>query len=537
MDSSAAISLRSSWFFAGFAVSTAFSGIIRADSSSSVVKLKGIGLKGADGNAGGAVGDAEGAVAREDVEANGVVAAMDDLDLAVDDADPAAGDEIDAGKNVQLEIEERFGAGAGEDGGLRDVLEVGVGAEDLLAADVFQSDGVDGVDDVASGATRQADAGARAGDEGEFRGMIFVQERDGFDVAKFAAVGVFLVGDLLVRAFFGDEELGVEIFREEDGGGRVRSGGGVEIGVGGRERGGAVAQRVDVGADGFDAVRAGDELGVEIDDLVGFSLEDHLAAFEEDGAIADAFDGVRVVRDEDDRAAIGDHLVKGGVALELEAGVADGEGFVDDEDIGVDMRADGEREADGHAAGVGADGLVDEFADAGVVDDGFELGVDFGFAEAEDGRVEVDVFAAGKIGIEAAAEFEKGGDAAGDGDVAGGGLERAGDHLEQRAFAGAVAADDTEALAAADFKGDVADGGELAGAARGGARQGVAEKRKKARGRLVPNRVGFGDALERDDGIELGFRWSGEDVSRHVGHDGGGAGRRASRKFGARVAG
>ena len=100
-----------------------------------------------------------------------------------------------------------------------------------------------------------------------------------------------------------------------------------------------------------------------------------------------------------------------------------------------------------HAAGVALDGGVDELLDAGEVDDLVEFAVDFGARHAEDGAVEVDVFAAGEFGVEAGADFEQGADAAVDFDVAGGGRGDAGEDLEQGAFAGAVAADDADDFA------------------------------------------------------------------------------------------
>jgi hypothetical protein len=80
-----------------------------------------------------------------------------------------------------------------------------------------------------------------------------------------------------------------------------------------------------------------------------------------------------------------------------EIDVADGEGFIDEKDIGVDVDGDGKGEADGHAAGVGFDGLVDEVADFGEGFDGGVAGFDLGGGEAEDGGVEIDVLPCRRI--------------------------------------------------------------------------------------------------------------------------------------------
>src|SRR5207253_1510665 len=82
--------------------------------------------------------------------------------------------------------------------------------------------------------------------------------------------------------------------------------------------------------------------------------------------------------------------------------------------------------------------------------------------EPEQRAVEEDVFAPGELGIEAGAELEERGDAAAHLDAAGGRPKGAGDELEQRALAAAVAADDAERGAARELEGDVADRPELA---------------------------------------------------------------------------
>ncbi len=146
-----------------------------------------------------------------------------------------------------------------------------------------------------------------------------------------------------------------------------------------------------------------------------------------------------------------DEAVDGARAFELEAGVADGERFVDDEDVGLHVGGDGEGEAHDHAAAVRFDRLIEEVTDLGEGGDGLDLGVDLGAGEAEDGGVEVDVFASRELGVEAGAEFEQGGDASLDRHYAGGRTECGGDELEQRAFARAVAADEADAFAAFDF--------------------------------------------------------------------------------------
>ena len=60
-------------------------------------------------------------------------------------------------------------------------------------------------------------------------------------------------------------------------------------------------------------------------------------------------------------------------ALLLELGVADGEHLVDDQDLRLEVRGDGEGQAHVHAAGVALDRRVEELLDLGEGDDLVEL--------------------------------------------------------------------------------------------------------------------------------------------------------------------
>lgn len=126
------------------------------------------------------------------------------------------------------------------------------------------------------------------------------------------------------------------------------------------------------------------------------------------------------------------------------------------------MDCDREGEADGHAAGIGFDWLIDEVANFGEGFDFGVAGVNFGGAETEDGGVEIDVFPTGELGVEAGAKFEQGGDAAIGLCGAGCGLQDSGDDLQESAFSGSIFADDTEGFTAFHVEGNVAESPEIA---------------------------------------------------------------------------
>src|SRR6185437_15388954 len=139
----------------------------------------------------------------------------------------------------------------------------------------------------------------------------------------------------------------------------------------------------------------------------------------------------RAMTHEQDCPPAARHFLDFSQALLLKSSVADGEDFVDEEDFGFEMRGDGEGEAHAHAAAVMLEGRVDETLDFGKGDDLVEFADDLGFAHAENGAAEEDVFAAGELRMEAGADFEKAGDAAVEFGVADGGAGDAREQLEQ----------------------------------------------------------------------------------------------------------
>src|SRR4029453_18218529 len=185
---------------------------------------------------------------------------------------------------------------------------------------------------------------------------------------------------------------------------------------------------------------------------------------EDDPAAADPGDQVEGVGDEQDGAAalleLGD-LVQ---ALALEGLVADGQDLVDEQDVGADVERPGETEGHVLARAVVLDLVVDERLELGEGDDVVEVALGLAAAQAEDGRVQVDVLAAGELAVEAGPQLQQGGDPAPDLDRAGGRGEDPRQHLEQGRLARAVGADEADGLAGPDLEVDVLEGPEPLGA-------------------------------------------------------------------------
>ncbi len=196
---------------------------------------------------------------------------------------------------------------------------------------------------------------------------------------------------------------------------------------------------------------------VMLDDLMRITNADHAAALHEGGAGRKAFHGAQVVRDHHNRDAAFAQRRDVVVALFLEAAIADRKHFIHEQDFGLHEGSDREPEADVHAAGVGAHGLVDELLQAGEGDDTGEQRLDFATRHPDQQAVDDGVFAAADVGVEAGAQFKQCGEAAGSDNAPARWPGKAGHHAEQCALPAAISADDAEELAARDFEGHIAD--------------------------------------------------------------------------------
>ena len=142
----------------------------------------------------------------------------------------------------------------------------------------------------------------------------------------------------------------------------------------------------------------------------------------------------------------------------MEGVIADGQHFVDQEDVVFEVGGDGEGKANGHAARIPFDGGIDELLELGKGDDLVEFAFDLAAPHAENGAVEVDVFAAGEFGMKAGANFEQRTNPPPNEGPAGARLGDAGEQLEQGGFAGAITADHAHNFTAANGEGDIPQG-------------------------------------------------------------------------------
>ena len=186
--------------------------------------------------------------------------------------------------------------------------------------------------------------------------------------------------------------------------------------------------------------------GVEVPPqrLVRGSVEGDATLIEPQRAVTQAADRTQFVRHEDDRAAGALQVLHPADAAALELRVADGERLVDDEDIGLEVRRNGERQAQPHSRGVALERRVEEPLDPGEGSDPVEARADVIARHAEDRPAEEHVLSPRELVVEARADVEQGAEPAADTGDAGRRGRDPREDPEQRGLAGTVAADDAD---------------------------------------------------------------------------------------------
>src|SRR5258708_5396339 len=174
-----------------------------------------------------------------------------------------------------------------------------------------------------------------------------------------------------------------------------------------------------------------------------------------DDAVGPAAKLIELVGDQDDGAAGASDVAHLAEGFLLEFDVADSEDFVDEEDFRLEMRGDGEGQADVHAGGIVLDGRVDEFFQFGKRHDFIEFARDLRLAHAQDCAGKEGVLPPGQFGMEAGADFEKGADAAANLRPAFRRPRNPRQDLQQRRFPCSVAADEAKHFAFFHFQGNV----------------------------------------------------------------------------------
>src|SRR6266513_5940626 len=191
---------------------------------------------------------------------------------------------------------------------------------------------------------------------------------------------------------------------------------------------------------------------------MSIAVHTNLARVNPNPAVRETANLIELMRDEHDGASGAGDIAHLAEAFFLEIHVADGQDFIDKENLRLEVSSDSEGQTDIHAGGVVLYGGVNEFFELGEGHDFIELALDFALAHAEDGAGEKRVLVAGQLGMKAGADFEKRPDAAVNLRPTSGGTGDAREDFQKSGFASAVAADEAEDFAFADFERHILQG-------------------------------------------------------------------------------
>ena len=162
-----------------------------------------------------------------------------------------------------------------------------------------------------------------------------------------------------------------------------------------------------------------------------------------------------MAHEQNSSAVLSRDLVHFSERLFLKFGVADGQHFVDKQDLRLKMCCDSERKPDVHSRRIMLDWCIEELFDFGERNDLVELPPNFPLSHAEDGAVEENVLPPRQFWVETCADLEQAGDASAQFNPPLGRLGDSAEDLEQRAFASAIAADHAENFPLLDIEANV----------------------------------------------------------------------------------
>jgi hypothetical protein len=163
-----------------------------------------------------------------------------------------------------------------------------------------------------------------------------------------------------------------------------------------------------------------------------------------------------VVTDEENGSAVSRYIFHLSQTFFLERGVADSENFVDEENLRLEVRRNGKRQACVHAAAVSLRRSVDELLDLRKVHYLVESPRNLAPAHSENRAAEKNVLTACELRMKSGSNFEQRPDSAIDLGASVSRLRNARENLEQRALPRAISPDDSNDFAFANIEAHIA---------------------------------------------------------------------------------
>src|SRR5262249_52180188 len=177
-------------------------------------------------------------------------------------------------------------------------------------------------------------------------------------------------------------------------------------------------------------------------DLTRWAVPDNLPAPHQQHAVAQRLHRIQVMRDENNRPTFSPQRPHSIKTLPLEGHVADGQHFVQKQNLGLQMGSDRKPQPDVHSGGVPLDRYVDELLNLRELDDTVELSPDLASSHAQDRSTQLNVFPAGQLRMEPRPDLDQRRRPPIDRDLSGRRRRDACQQLQYRALAGTIGAND-----------------------------------------------------------------------------------------------
>ncbi len=160
---------------------------------------------------------------------------------------------------------------------------------------------------------------------------------------------------------------------------------------------------------------------IELDNLCRFAARADATAIHPDDPVTQGRDLLHVMRNHDQCAAAPEQFHEG-EAFASESGVADGQGLIDDQDVGFGVNADREGQPRAHAGGIEPHRLIEKRTDRGKLGDRWYPPKYIRPAQSKDRATNQHILAARHLPIESGAKRQDRGDPSCHADFPAGGL-------------------------------------------------------------------------------------------------------------------
>src|ERR1700730_481778 len=186
---------------------------------------------------------------------------------------------------------------------------------------------------------------------------------------------------------------------------------------------------------------------IELHRFFRSAFENRFTVLQHNSLVAKSLNGGEVMGHKKDGAFFAARLSHLAQAFFLKSNITNSQNFIDNENFRLKMRSDRKYHPNLHTAGIALDGSIQKFTDTRKISDLFKFVIDFLLPHAEDRSIQVNVFTAGQLRMEAGADLEKASHTATYANFAFGWVRNTRENFQECTFASAIGANDGDRVA------------------------------------------------------------------------------------------